>query len=463
MKKSIFLKLFFGYLTVSAVVLLLAYVMLFPAHPKPLYGVQTVDTGVRWLQSLALVGLTVVGFAYFLARSFSQPVHDLTEAADKVAAGNFNVRVSLRNKDELRNLADSFNRMTEEIRRLFCELTREQEKLKSIIATMPDAFVTVNGRGIITEHNRRFVEVFKVDRPVGKHYWEVVRRPAFSELASRTATATGSQAAEIEENGRSYHVTASRVTGHDDLMFFFHDVTELRNIENVKRDLIQNVSHELRTPLTAIKGFIETLEEDLPETHRRHVEIIHRNTDRLIAIVEDLLVLSRLEDRDMRLDREPTDIAQLVVRVASIFEHRAHARGIALQLQLQHEIPPQPVDPFRMEQVIINLLDNALKYTEQGAITVKVRVADDHLLCIDVIDTGIGISRENIGRIFERFYVVDKSRSRRLGGTGLGLSIVKHIVVLHGGTVEVESSPGSGSRFSVMLPYVSYASATPHS
>jgi two-component system phosphate regulon sensor histidine kinase PhoR len=230
-----------------------------------------------------------------------------------------------------------------------------------------------------------------------------------------------------------------------------YDITEMKNVEKIKKDFVVNVSHELRTPLTAIKGFVETLEESVEDENRNFVEIIKRNTDRLINIVEDLLVLSELEEKGTTLELEELQLKEMVERILKIFEPRMKEKGLGLELHVKGSAPRIMADAFKLEQALINLIDNAVKYTEKGTIAISLRYQDSQVM-IEIKDTGIGIPEEHIPRLFERFYVVDKSRSKRLGGTGLGLSIVKHIVLLHNGTLQVKSLPSQGTTFSISLP-----------
>jgi two-component system phosphate regulon sensor histidine kinase PhoR len=235
------------------------------------------------------------------------------------------------------------------------------------------------------------------------------------------------------------------------VVLLIHDITEMKNVEKVKRDFIVNLSHELRTPLTAIKGFLETLQEEVTLDGKHYLGIASKHTDRLASIVEDLLVLSELEDSGTGLVLEPVDLRELVRETVHILEPGAREKKIHISIEGPGSGPRIEGDRFKLEQVFINLIDNALKYTEKGDVRVKIRETEDHVV-ITVEDTGAGIPAEHLPRIFERFYVVDKSRSKTFGGTGLGLAIVKHIVLMHGGTIEVESTPGMGTRFTLTLP-----------
>jgi len=220
----------------------------------------------------------------------------------------------------------------------------------------------------------------------------------------------------------------------------------------MKRDFVVNASHELRTPLTSIVGSLEMLEGAPKEEAARWVDTIRRNAERMTAIVQDLLLLSGLEAPASEPSAENVDLDRLIRDVAGMFRPRAEQQGLALLLEVPSPIPPITADAYLLEQVLVNLVDNALKYTEQGEIRVGCAPDGKDRVRIVVSDTGIGIPEESLPRIFERFYVVDKSRSRKLGGTGLGLAIVKHIVQSHSGSIEVASEIGKGTRFTVLLP-----------
>jgi two-component system phosphate regulon sensor histidine kinase PhoR len=231
----------------------------------------------------------------------------------------------------------------------------------------------------------------------------------------------------------------------------FHNITASKRVEKIKKDFVMNVSHELRTPLTAVKGFVETLDEQIDIHNRHYLEIIKRHTDRLIHIVEDLLTLSELEEKGVEAPLENIDLSVVLENVFPLFEQQVKEKGLRLSREIASDLPPLKGDPFKLEQMFINLIDNAVKYTEKGTIVVSLRHKENRII-IQVQDTGHGIPKEDLPRLFERFYVVDKSRSRRLGGTGLGLSIVKHVVLLHNGTIDVESKVGVGTTFSISFP-----------
>jgi two-component system, OmpR family, phosphate regulon sensor histidine kinase PhoR len=412
--------------------------------PPGLLG-HMVNSGVL-LSLLALVA------ALLLSRSISRPIKELTAASEKLAAGDFSTRVFLKRNDEFRALADTFNGMSRKINSAFEELSRQKTELKSIIDSLREGLLVVNKQGAVIYSNESLKSIIGRDTRInGESYWEVVGESRFIEVMEKARTGTLDPAGEVEIRGKSYLCSATHLEQEGETVLVLHDITSRKEVERIKRDLVSSVSHELRTPLTSIKGFAETLEGEVDEKNKHYVEIIRRNTDRLINIVRDLLLLSELEEKSMELEIEEIDLKRLVENTTRIFGSQVRGKAVSLKLESPSDLPPLHGDPFRIEQMLINLLDNAIKYTDQGEITI-ILAHDDHHISIEVLDTGIGIPQDKLPHIFERFYVVDKSRSRKTGGTGLGLSIVKHIVLLHGGDVSVESSPGRGTRFLIKLP-----------
>jgi two-component system phosphate regulon sensor histidine kinase PhoR len=257
---------------------------------------------------------------------------------------------------------------------------------------------------------------------------------------------------EVEFSGRHLLCSTAFPGTSEEVVLIMHDITDIHEFEKTKHDFIVNASHELQTPLTAIKGFVETMEEEeQDETKRHYFEIIRRHTDRLVNIVRDLLLLSRLEEMDMNLEMEEINLQAMVGDMEKLFEVRLRDRGLRLVKNIPDSLPALRADRFKIEQMFINLIDNAIKYTDQGEITITAGLRGGSMV-IEVADTGMGIAMEHIPRIFERFYVADRSHSKKAGGTGLGLSIVKHIVLLHNGSIDVESIRGKGTKFIIHLP-----------
>jgi two-component system phosphate regulon sensor histidine kinase PhoR len=279
----------------------------------------------------------------------------------------------------------------------------------------------------------------------------------FVELIRRVKEEKKTRIEEVLFGEKSILCRAAFLPAQDGVVVTLDDITEMQNLARIKKDFVLNVAHELRTPLTAIKGYAETLEDEAGDRGRQYVLTIIRHTDRLIRVVEDLISLATLEEKGVAFETEKIDLKEIAENVVKIFEPRAKEKNLDLRLEAA-DLPPVEGDPFRLEQMLVNLIDNAVKYTEKGAVRVGLK-KEPGGVAIEVVDTGIGILEDDLGRVFERFYVVDKSRSRKAGGTGLGLSIVKHIVLLHGGRIDLKSIPGVGSTFRVFLP--SGASLTP--
>jgi two-component system phosphate regulon sensor histidine kinase PhoR len=400
--------------------------------------------------SLGIVLIALLA-AFLISNGVVRPIRHLTLAAGKVASGDFGVRVFLKTKDDLRVLADSFNRMNEEMEKMFSELGQQKEELKSIIDSLQEGLLVLDRQGKVIRSNESFRKIIGNQAAEGKFYWEIMRNPYLPELLKRAGTEKRNFVEELPLGDRIFMCSVTPLEGGEGVVFIFHDITEIKNIERIKKDFVMNVSHELRTPLTAIKGYVETLREEAgAQPGKKYVEIIERNTDRLINIVNDLLLLSSLEEKPA-LELEDIDLKGFLENVIRIFDQRAKDKELSLVTDVQENLPTIKADLFKLEQMLINLLDNAVKYTDRGEISISLDVQDKRVR-IRIADTGIGIPKDDIPRIFERFYVVDKSRSRKYGGTGLGLSIVKHIVLLHYGTIDIESALGQGTTVTVTLP-----------
>jgi two-component system, OmpR family, phosphate regulon sensor histidine kinase PhoR len=391
-------------------------------------------------------------FAFLFSRSISQPVRELRGALHKVAGGNFNVKVLLKNNDELRELAESFNYMIAEMERLFGELSRQKEELDSIISSLQEGILVLDKEERVLVANKSLQTVTGKNLEKGNLYWEILREPKLNELVKRVKNTRRNATEEVELNNRTFLCSATFLRNKEEITIVFHDITEIKKLEKIKTDFVLNVSHELRTPLTSIKGFIETIETGILDDENKHyIAIIKRNTDRLINIINDLLSLSEMEEKGTKLQLEPINLKSIIEQALVIFEQQIHSKGFYIHLSVDPDLPPVQGDPYKLEQVFINLIDNAVKYMEKGGITIEMKPQDKKIV-ITFQDTGAGIPQEHLSRIFERFYVVDKSRSKKLGGTGLGLSIVKHIVILHNGTIHASSTPGAGTKFTITLP-----------
>jgi len=403
-----------------------------------------------WRIIVILAILSLMG-AFFFARSFTKPMKKMKLASERIASGDYGARVFLKNRGELKGLADGLNAMTERIQHSFNEMSRQKEELNSILASITDALLALDEQGKIRFTNEIFQDVFQVESPEGKFYWEAIRDREFVDFIKEVRQEKSNVTKEIERDGRIFLCSASLLSSRQEILISMHDLTEIRRVEQMKKDFIANVSHELRTPLTAIMGFVETLKDELDEKNRNSIEIIARNTDRLTHIVKDLLLLSNLEE-EQKLEYGQVDCRTMIESILKIYDPEIKKKDLSTKIHVDSDFPLIQGDPFRLEQMFVNIIDNAVKYTDKGKIEIFLNRVDKEHVSVSVQDTGIGIPKDHLPRIFERFYVVDKSRSRKLGGTGLGLAIAKHISLFHNGKVTVESKLGEGTKVTVVLP-----------
>lgn len=328
--------------------------------------------------------------------------------------------------------------------------------LEAVIREMQVGVVVLDAKERILYSNPFFEKTFSINETLeGRKFNEIISDPPLLETIEVIISACEKQPQEITIQGKGNQILEARLVPFSDMIIgFFQDVTEEKRVEAIKRDFVANVSHELRTPLASIKGYAETLLDgamDDKSTLKKFITIIDRHANRMTAIIDDLLTLSMIESHQMQLKLEAVDIKGLINSVLQGFEKNARDKGLKLILNMRDDLPPVTADRVRLEQVIVNLVDNAIKYTNQGEVKIIAR-KEDNTMRIDVEDTGIGIPEKDIPRIFERFYRVDKGRSRELGGTGLGLAIVKHIIQAHKGLIWIKSISGKGTTFSLSLP-----------
>ncbi len=416
------------------------------------------------LMSMAGAFVLVVLLSYAASLLITRPLQELVWCAREVAWGNYSRRSSLSSNDEIGDLARTFNYMAEQISRRIEEVTSNKVRLETVLLSMFDGVMVMDATGIILLMNKTLKDFLAVDAdPVGKKPLEVIRNVEVQEIADSVLKGlTGVKSKEItllypEEKILLVHATAViREETIEGAVLVFHDITDLRKLERIRKDFVANVSHELRTPVSSIKGYAETLLEgglDDTQNARDFLDIIHSNADRLAVLVNDLLDLSRIESGMSTMSFEPCALCPMVERVIKIFRKKAREKNITIQNTIPPEFPPVRADRSSLAQVFLNLIDNAVKYNVPGGTVTVSAESDTECVHVRVTDTGVGIPEGDIPRIFERFYRVDKARSRELGGTGLGLSIVKHIMQSHGGNVSVESAVNGGSVFHFTLPH----------
>lgn len=339
----------------------------------------------------------------------------------------------------------------------------EEAKLESVLSSMFEGVLVVDKDGKILIMNPSLRKIFLVNYPPErKSVLEVLRNVTIHDIIERILKGEKSLVSEeislINPEERVLKVNSAPIVRNgntEGAILVFHDITELRRLEKLRQDFVANVSHELRTPLTSIKGYAETLLDGALKDERNakdFIEIIYHDSDRLAKLIDDLLDLSRIESGKLKMVLLPVDILEVIKKAFAVLAPQAKKKSITINLDSSPDLPKVLADESRLSQVVLNLLDNAIKYTPEGGKVFIFAFTKEQYVQVDIKDTGIGIPPESLPRIFERFYRVDKARSRQLGGTGLGLSIVKHIVLAHGGQVWVESELEKGSTFSFTIP-----------
>jgi two-component system phosphate regulon sensor histidine kinase PhoR len=407
---------------------------------------------------LAFLGIVVVAAAvmFLVAREITQPLREIRLLADWVAAGDFTRKAPARAPDEIGHVAAALNRMAEELSARLEKLRAERGKLEATISSMEEGVIPLDAEGRIEGANASARMLFELrDAPQGLRLWELVRLPGLEELALKALRERASVRDTFEVGTRVLSVRLSPVSEGHGVVLVAHDITEDRRYDTLRREFVANVSHELRTPLSVVQGYTETLLEGAMKDEKNGPEflgIIDKNVRRLSSIVSDLLDLSKLESGGQVFEPRPVDVRALVERVGDAFRPVAERKRQQLVVEVPANAGTVDADGALLERAVSNLVDNALKYTPEGGRVRMSATSDGVQAAITVEDNGMGIPEADLPRVFERFYRVDKSRSRDLGGTGLGLSIVKHIIQLHGGTISVRSAVGTGSSFTIRLP-----------
>ena len=422
----------------------------------PLSDVEAATKRARYTLLFASVMAFVVALliAAMAAQYIARRLRRIVEFADKVAAGDLTARISEPSRDEIGQVAAALDKTARQLEENFAALQTSQRQLETLLNSMQDAVIAVAPDGRVQWANRSMDRLLPQRTRLNAPVVETVRDPDFLRAvrsASEARKVTSARAASILP-GRSFDVTAAPMPGGG-AVAVLRDLTETERIEKTRRDFIANVSHELRTPLTSIQGYAETLldngceKDHLPE----FLEIIRKNAARMSLLTEDLLTLARVESGEQRFDSEPVAPAELLHDALESFGKIARAQGVELTSE-ESTAPVVNADREAIHQVLSNLIDNALKYGAKGGRVVVGARSSGNAVEFYVQDFGPGIPSEHLPRLFERFYRVDKARSRESGGTGLGLAIAKHIVMAHGGSIWAQSELNHGSTFSFTLP-----------
>lgn len=414
-----------------------------------------------WLVAL-VVSFAVLLTTYWVVGRILQPVATLTEAAGAIAAGDYRHRVYVSNEDELGILADTFDHMRRELSDRMEDLRLSGERLATVLESMIEGVVAIDSDQrilFVNDAARELLKIQSVDTK-GRPLLEAARTRTLHETALSALNKGEPCRSEFETSGpdrRFVAVYATRLPGESSpgVVIVLHDITELRRLENMRQEFVANVSHELKTPLSSIKAYAETLLSgalDNPETRVNFVRRIDEQAQRLHELILDMLSLSQIESGQQGFEIVPVSLPSVICSVVSHSQAAAAAKALNLRVDASPTDVYVLADEEGLRQILGNLIDNAIKYTPNGG-TVNVGYhTENGDVLVDVSDTGIGIPEEAHNRIFERFYRVDKARSRELGGTGLGLSIVKHLAQSFGGSVRVESQVERGSTFTIRLP-----------
>lgn len=410
---------------------------------------------------LALVLIIILGSR--ITVRYTKPIESATNVAIELAKGNYRARTYEDRLDETSMLSSSINILARNLQEMVNAQGLQQDRLTTLIENMGSALLLIDHRGFVVLTNRTFRDFFNLKESQLKkvRYHEVIHYQEVNKLVEEIFMTEERLRKQIllphKMDRKHYEVYGAPIIGNNDewkgIVVVFHDITELKKLEQMRKDFVANVSHELKTPITSIKGFSETLLDGAmndPDTLKSFLDIILMESDRLQSLIQDLLELSKIEKHGFELFLNEEEVAGLIEDVMPILQEKAKSKDISLRMSF-HSRGLAVVDSYRLKQVFINLVSNAIVYTPKGG-DVQITIQEDpDKVYVSVKDNGMGISQEEMPRIFERFYRVDKARSRNSGGTGLGLAIVKHIIEAHEGNVEVESELNEGTTFTVTL------------
>jgi two-component system phosphate regulon sensor histidine kinase PhoR len=414
----------------------------------------------------AVALVVALGIGLFVAGRVTRPVVEMEDVARQMSEGNFRVRASVRSPDEIGTLGRSLNVMAGRLREKIDDLEREQAKATAILDAMVEGVIATDGHDHIILLNERARGIFGLGqtRVERRPLLEVIRNVDLHGLLNESRAAADGEVVSREiklpepsERVLQVHAVPLRFTGDEPgVVIILHDITELRRLEQVRTEFVANVSHELRTPLTAIQGYLETLLDgalEEPQHARKFLEIVFRHTERLGRLTDDLTDLSNIELGRISLRIEPADLTEVTESALAIIQPRAGSGRVTVEASLPPDMPEVLADRDRLAQILINLVDNAVKYTPAGGhVWVEAQRLPSGMVEVAVRDTGVGVPKADLPRLTERFYRVDKARSRELGGTGLGLAIVKHLVLAHGGELGIESELWKGTTVRFTLP-----------
>jgi len=434
---------------------------------RPLIEIRNSIRQFNWIifQSILLLGALSFVIAFIFSARLVSPIQEMEQFTQKLRDGEISGTLLIDSSDEVGRLARNINFMVTELREKVQSVNEEKGKLEAAFASMTDAVLVLDNQGRIEALNKSFKSIFGVRRRdiLGKTPLEAFRNVELQNALDRFKQTHAPLSEELSLDDESRFILDVNISSIQGLpedegktMIVFHDVTRLKKLEKMRVDFVANVTHEIKTPLTAILGFIETLQEGAlveEDTARKFLQTIHKHAERLNRLVDDLLELSDIELGETRLFFESVSISGVLDSVLSMIEPKASNKALTIEKDIPEDLSPINADRDKLNQILLNILDNAVKFTPESE-SVSIAAFDDSegYVVVEIRDTGIGIPKDEIPRLGERFYRVDKTRSRELGGTGLGLSIVKHLMITHNGKIEIKSQLGVGTTVSLYFP-----------
>ncbi len=426
---------------------------------------QTLADIRTFLLSATLVALLITGIiGAGLARTITRPIQEVTEKAALIAAGDFDQHIDVRAADEIGQLGETFNYLSRRLQENLREIAHQKNKLEAILFYMNDGVLALDEGGALIHINPTACQMTGLvpGEALGKSWRQIPFLKEMEEGLQQLWAGRDNISMQLVTSCSTplvlqVHLTSLRDVGENlsGTVIALHDITEQEKLDSMRRDFVANVSHEIKTPLTTVKSYVETLLDGAiqrEELVRPFLQVVLTETDRIARLVRDLLQLSQLDYEEVRWRKRPLSLGDLLHQALQRWLVEAEKQALKLTLCLPPDLPPVLADKDRLEQVVENLLSNAVKFTPAGGSISLGAQAQDGYIRTTITDTGIGIPLEDQGRIFERFYRVDKARSRSLGGTGLGLSIAQELIRAMGGEIELESTPGEGTRVSFLLP-----------
>jgi two-component system, OmpR family, phosphate regulon sensor histidine kinase PhoR len=448
------------------------YVAVRASHPVVKYvrlalPLTDVDNQLAAIRRSALIAMTIaiplaLLVSWMLSAPLARRVHAIARVADRYSSGDLSRSTYDYGTDELGTVARALDTSVQELGGRLEELSRDRARMGAILAGMVEGVLVVDRQGRLQLVNRAAQEMLRVDESAAsRSYLEVIRHPDIAAQLTRALRGDDAGSHEValsRDPGRTFIARAAPVsgTGGGGAVLVLHDITDLRRADQIRRDFVANVSHELRTPLTAIRGYVEALLDEPADADstQKFLEIIARHTTRMERLVKDLLRLARLDARQEALEMARCDVRQIFSGVIADLAPSIEAKMQQIAIDVSLDATQVDGDPAKLHDIVRNLVENAVNYSPDGADVTLAAARVNGKYTITVADSGPGIPQEDLGRVFERFYRVDKSRSRP-GGTGLGLAIVKHLVELHGGEARAENAPSGGAVFTVTLPAAS--------